>query len=170
MKQMTPQEAIDKLTALCPCEIRYVDLGANIYGCVVYDKPSYIEISDQHTLAQQAATLSHEVGHVVCSTSNCKCDWRRQFCSGSTQLGEFHANLFSMRWLLVNCCLFVLEIRVCRILALAAWPFTCSCDNLHSDAATRIMETKLWQKCLAACDIEQEPEFAAAAPELILAQ
>lgn len=178
MKQMTPQKAIDKLTALCPCEVRYVDVDSEecwtktaFHGCFIreYNGPYWIEISNSKSEEEQLSTLAHEVGHAMCEQENCRCMLRGSIDCNSTQLSEFHACLFQLRWLLGNQYLQALELGIDTIMRCAANYFDDNYKDAHSSSAMRIMETKLWQNCLAACDIEQvHKSVTTAVPELIL--
>lgn len=160
---MTPQEAIDKLTALCPCEIRYIksnevwseDTFLGCYRCAYLGKLARVEISSTQDLEQTASSIAHEVSHAICDQSKCRCTKRKVYNNRSTQLSEFHAMLFELRWLLGNQCIQPLNLSVKDILLYASDYFNGDYKDMHSGAAIRIMETKLWQKCLIACDIEQ---------------
>lgn len=170
MKQMTTQKALNKLTAICPCEIRYIESNEcwtkeEFYGCYVYNyesKLSTIEISNIRSKEQQLSTLAHEVGHAMCALQKCRC-YRRRSCNGnSSQLSEYHAMLFGLRWLLGNRCSLPLELNICMIMENSSMYFNGDYRDVHSSSAIRIMETKLWQRCLAACSIKQMSEIVPA--------
>ena len=151
MKQMTPQEAIDKLIALCPCEIRYGDTTRNFYSSM---GSPHIVLSTHGTVHRQIAALAHEVGHAVCDSNNCNCvRCIRLSTRNHSQLFEYHASMFSLTWLLDNELMQSLyELANC-IRDIADNRF--DSETYYRESAAKIIKTELYQGCLDACGADQ---------------
>lgn len=156
MIQMTPQEAIDKLTALCPCEIRYINTVRNFYESRGPAGTPQIVISTHGTIHRQVAALAHEVGHATCVANNCKCvRCIRLSTRCQSQLFEYHANIFSLTWLLSNKLMHSLyDLTSC--IADVANNRTDS-ETYYRKSAAKVIKTRLYQNCIEARSTAQIP-------------
>lgn len=143
---------LEKLTKFAPCNIIYredVYLGGYFWDRQVTSVDSTIEIDTKLPPHIKLAVLAHETGHAHCHKKGCECYQKNlRENTESNSLCEYHANLFTLKWLLGNREKKALQWVIKLIEKQSHYTNKTHYNgNHHGDAARKIMKLELWQKC-----------------------
>ncbi len=133
-----------KIIELSPVPVSFVKFIPSMMGenTICYGRYQYadlyrecIDIKKGLRLQEKIGVLLHEIGHAKCDEDGCIC------ASKNTWKGEYHADMFALKWLLDNKQKKALGIRMRHI------KNHTQDTNIYSLAALVTMRTDLWAEC-----------------------
>lgn len=137
---------IEQLIQLSPVPVEFVDtLNNSHFAGAYYHAKEYagkprIKIVNELDNNEKMVTLIHEIAHAKCDAKGCKC-----MKNPDRTVREYHANKFTLTWLLKHKQKELLKQEMDVIIGQANG---LSNYEYYVEAAKHIMKLKLWHKCL----------------------